>query len=79
MTDEVLEPPKRTRKAPEPETVTYFSTATDEPHSFYIMGEKGARDPATNRLVWTVAPDVAEKFEAHHHVTNGRVFRKGTL
>lgn len=70
--------PKR-RKSAEPETVTFYSLATDEPHSFYIMGEKGARDPVTNRLFWVVDADKAETFAKHHHITNGRVYREGTM
>lgn len=67
----------RRRKAAEP--VTFFSLATDEPHSFYIMGEKGSRDPVTNRLFWVVDADKAELFARHHHVESGRVYREGTI
>lgn len=69
----------RRRKATEPSTVTFYSLATDEPHSFYIMGEKGARDAVTNRLFWTVDADKAELFARHHHVECGRVYREGTI
>lgn len=62
-----------------PTVVTFLSTATDEPHSFYIMGLKGSRDAVTNRLFWDVPVADAETFAKHHHVTNGRVYRQGDL
>lgn len=82
-TEPTEEPKTRRRKSADtdaaPATVTFFSLATDEPHSFYIMGEKGSRDPATNRLFWVVPADKAELFARHHHVENGRVYREGTI
>ncbi len=56
--------------------VIYVSAATDEPHSFTVMGQRGERDAVTNRLFWRVAPEDEERFAAHHHVTNGRIIKK---
>lgn len=65
--------PKKTKAPAEGETVSYKS-AQHEITEYEIMGFRGQRG-ADNALHWQVPAELAERFERHIFVVQGRVVK----
>ena len=66
------------KEAPAPKAPSFvtFRSASPETHEITIMGIRAIRGPDM-RLTFTVPADKADRFAKHHHVTTGRVVRRG--
>lgn len=63
---------------PKSKKPVYFRSVNDEGTQFVVAGYKAHRPLIGRYIMWRVPAEDAERFEAHHFVTVGRVRRMTT-